>query len=93
MDRSFKPDFVLIRQNMRDAGEDYKSVVLALKFGGVPSVNSLESIYHFQVFPIESIFIDFTCLRASVFQSNQRSNIKSATNVAAVHTTWRNMPS
>jgi hypothetical protein len=34
---------------MRDAGEDYKSIVLGLKFGGVPSINSLESVYHFQV--------------------------------------------
>ncbi len=47
--RAFRPDFVLIRQNMRDAGEDYKSIVLGLKFGGVPSINSLEAVYHFQV--------------------------------------------
>ena len=47
--RAFRPDFVLIRQNMRDAGEDYKSIVLGLKFGGVPSINSLETVYHFQV--------------------------------------------
>lgn len=40
---------MLIRQNMRDAGEDYKSIVLGLKFGGVPSINSLEAVYHFQV--------------------------------------------
>ncbi|XP_046441849.1 synapsin-like [Daphnia pulex] len=46
--RAFRPDFVLIRQNMRDAGEDYKSIVLGLKFGGVPSINSLEAVYHFQ---------------------------------------------
>ena len=39
---------------MRDAGEDYKSIVLGLKFGGVPSINSLESVYHFQV----SVFFD-----------------------------------
>lgn len=46
--RAFRPDFVLIRQNMRDASEDYKSIVLGLKFGGVPSINSLEAVYHFQ---------------------------------------------
>lgn len=34
---------------MRDAGEDYKSIILGLKFGGVPSINSLESVYNFQV--------------------------------------------
>lgn len=48
--RAFRPDFVLIRQNMRDAAEDYKSIILGLKFGGVPSINSLEAVYHFQVY-------------------------------------------
>lgn len=37
---------------MRDAGEDYKSIILGLKFGGVPSINSLESVYNFQVSPL-----------------------------------------
>ncbi|KAK8724928.1 hypothetical protein OTU49_010984 [Cherax quadricarinatus] len=46
--RSFKPDFVLIRQNLRDAGEDHKNILLALKFGGVPSINSINAIYNFQ---------------------------------------------
>ncbi|XP_047740253.1 synapsin [Hyalella azteca] len=46
--RSFRPDFVFIRQNMRDAGEDYKKILLALKFGGVPSINSIQAIYNFQ---------------------------------------------
>ncbi|XP_063842811.1 synapsin-like isoform X2 [Scylla paramamosain] len=46
--RSFKPDFVLIRQNLRDAGEDYKNILLALKFGGVPSINNINAIYNFQ---------------------------------------------
>lgn len=40
---------MLVRQNMRDAAEDYKSVVLALAYGGVPSINSLQAIYNFQV--------------------------------------------
>jgi len=47
--RSFKPDFVLIRQNLRDAGEDYKNLLLGLMYGGVPSVNNLTAIYNFQV--------------------------------------------
>lgn len=47
--RSFRPDFVLIRQNLRDASEDNRSLLLGLKYGGVPSVNSLSSIYNFQV--------------------------------------------
>ncbi|XP_018336341.1 synapsin [Agrilus planipennis] len=46
--RSFRPDFLLVRQNLKDAGEDNKNVLLALKFGGVPSINSLNSIYNFQ---------------------------------------------
>ncbi|CAH0728766.1 unnamed protein product, partial [Brenthis ino] len=46
--RCFKPEFVLIRQNVRDAGADHRALLLGLKFGGVPSINSLNSIYHFQ---------------------------------------------
>ncbi|KPJ11425.1 Synapsin [Papilio machaon] len=46
--RCFKPDFVLVRQNVRDAGADHRALLLGLKFGGVPSINSLNSIYHFQ---------------------------------------------
>ncbi|XP_046478691.1 synapsin [Neodiprion pinetum] len=46
--RSFKPDFVLVRQNLRDAGEDYKNLLLGLMYGGVPSVNNLTAIYNFQ---------------------------------------------
>uniref|UniRef100_A0A146LYA3 Synapsin n=1 Tax=Lygus hesperus TaxID=30085 RepID=A0A146LYA3_LYGHE len=46
--RSFRPDFVLVRQNLKDAGEDYKNILLGLKFGGVPSINTLSAIYNFQ---------------------------------------------
>ncbi|XP_043477570.1 synapsin [Leptopilina heterotoma] len=46
--RSFKPDFVLIRQNLRDASEDHKNLLLGLMYGGVPSVNNLTAIYNFQ---------------------------------------------
>ena len=47
--RSFKPDFVLIRQNLRDASEDNKNLLLGLMYGGIPSVNNLPAIYNFQV--------------------------------------------
>ena len=47
--RSFKPDFVLIRQNLRDATEDHKNLLLGFQFGGIPSLNSLASVYNFQV--------------------------------------------
>nr|XP_032288902.1 synapsin isoform X1 [Drosophila virilis] len=46
--RSFRPDFVLIRQPPRDGSSDYRSTILGLKYGGVPSINSLHSIYQFQ---------------------------------------------
>jgi len=45
---NLKPDFLLIRQNLRDAGENYKNLLLGFRYGGVPSVNSIESIYNFQ---------------------------------------------
>lgn len=47
--RSFRPDFVLVRQSVRGIGprEDYRSILLGLQFGNVPSVNSLTSIYNF----------------------------------------------
>lgn len=38
-----------MRQNLRDADEDNKRLLLALKFGGVPSINNLNAIYNFQV--------------------------------------------
>ncbi|GJQ80389.1 Syn [Trypoxylus dichotomus] len=47
--RSFRPDFLLVRQNLRDAGENHNKLLLALKFGGVPSINNLNAIYNFQV--------------------------------------------
>jgi hypothetical protein len=46
--KSFKPDFLLIRQNLRDANEDHKSLLLGFQYGGIPSLNSLQSVYNFQ---------------------------------------------
>ncbi|XP_048356089.1 synapsin-3 [Sphaerodactylus townsendi] len=47
--RSFKPDFVLIRQHAYSMalGEDFRSLVIGLQYGGVHSVNSFFSIYNF----------------------------------------------
>uniref|UniRef100_A0A8C6WVS1 Synapsin III n=1 Tax=Neogobius melanostomus TaxID=47308 RepID=A0A8C6WVS1_9GOBI len=47
--RSFKPDFVLIRQHAYSMipGEDFRNLVIGLHFGGVASINSLYSIYNF----------------------------------------------
>ncbi|XP_061779900.1 synapsin-2a [Nerophis lumbriciformis] len=48
MVRSFKPDFVLIRQHAYSMtqNEDFRNLVIALQYAGVPSINSLESIYN-----------------------------------------------
>ncbi|GAU92932.1 hypothetical protein RvY_04944-2 [Ramazzottius varieornatus] len=45
--RSFRPDFVLVRQPIRDGSRDYRHLLLALLYGNVPSVNSLESLASF----------------------------------------------
>ncbi|KAI1239203.1 hypothetical protein IHE44_0012317 [Lamprotornis superbus] len=47
--RSFKPDFVLIRQHAYSMalGEDFRSLIIGLQYGGIHSVNSLYSIYNF----------------------------------------------
>jgi len=50
--RTFKPDFLLVRQNLRDANEDYRGLLLGFQYGEVPSVNTLESIYNFQVWNV-----------------------------------------
>ncbi|XP_019344841.1 synapsin-3 [Alligator mississippiensis] len=47
--RSFKPDFVLIRQHAYSMalGEDFRNLIIGFQYGGVHSVNSLYSIYNF----------------------------------------------
>lgn len=40
---------MLIRQPPRDGSRDYRPTLLGLKYGGVPSINSLNSVYQFQV--------------------------------------------
>jgi len=44
---SFQPDFVLIRQHARDANDNWKHTILALHYGGLPGINSLQSVYNF----------------------------------------------
>lgn len=46
--RSFKPDFVLIRQHAfsMTQNEDFRNLIIGLQYGGVPSINTLESIYN-----------------------------------------------
>uniref|UniRef100_A0A3Q3C4I4 Synapsin-1 n=1 Tax=Haplochromis burtoni TaxID=8153 RepID=A0A3Q3C4I4_HAPBU len=46
---SFKPDFVLIRQHAfsMDKNGDHRNIVIGLQYAGLPSVNSLHSVYNF----------------------------------------------
>uniref|UniRef100_A0A3P8WP08 Synapsin-1 n=1 Tax=Cynoglossus semilaevis TaxID=244447 RepID=A0A3P8WP08_CYNSE len=46
---SFKPDFVLIRQHAfsMDQNGDHRNIVIGLQYAGLPSVNSLHSVYNF----------------------------------------------
>ena len=46
--RSFRPDFVLVRQNVRDSIHDWKDMIIGLEFGCIPSINSLQSVYNFR---------------------------------------------
>lgn len=45
---SFKPDVVLIRQHAfsMTQNEDFRNLIIGLQYGGIPSINSLESIYN-----------------------------------------------
>ncbi|XP_045716352.1 synapsin-1 isoform X1 [Phyllostomus hastatus] len=47
--RSLKPDFVLIRQHAFSMARngDYRSLVIGMQYAGIPSVNSLHSVYNF----------------------------------------------
>ncbi|KAM7007013.1 synapsin-2b [Tautogolabrus adspersus] len=46
--RSFRPDFVLVRQHAYSMAqnEDFKNLIIGLQYAGVPSVNSLDTIYN-----------------------------------------------
>ncbi|KAM9361144.1 synapsin-2b [Symphorus nematophorus] len=46
--RSFRPDFVLVRQHAFSMAqnEDFKNLIIGLQYAGIPSVNSLDSIYN-----------------------------------------------
>ena len=65
--RSFRPDFVLVRQHPCDAGENWRNVILGLMYGGVHSVNSLHAIYNFLDRPwVVSPPADANCWRPEV---------------------------
>ncbi|XP_066452205.1 synapsin-2-like [Eleutherodactylus coqui] len=47
--RSFRPDFVLVRQHSFSMAENenFRNLIIGMQYAGIPSVNSLESIYNF----------------------------------------------
>ncbi|XP_056144648.1 synapsin-1 isoform X1 [Lampris incognitus] len=49
VNKSFKPDFVLIREHAfsMDKNGDHRNIVIGLQYAGVPSINSLHSVYNF----------------------------------------------
>uniref|UniRef100_A0A3B4XYG8 Synapsin-1 n=1 Tax=Seriola lalandi dorsalis TaxID=1841481 RepID=A0A3B4XYG8_SERLL len=49
VNKTFKPDFVLIRQHAfsMDKNGDHRNLVIGLQYAGLPSVNSLHSVYNF----------------------------------------------
>lgn len=61
--RTFRPDFVLIRQHIQDGNQNYSDIIVGLKYGLVPSINSLQSFYNFQdkawVVSLENSFVLF----------------------------------
>ena len=62
----------LVRQNVRDAEDDYRSILLGFQYGNIPSVNSLESIYNFQVrIQITPVVDQLLCTKNA---GTQRSN-------------------
>ncbi|XP_062399526.1 synapsin-1 [Sardina pilchardus] len=49
MTKSLKPDFVLIRKHAFSMAKngDHRNIVIGLQYAGIPSVNSLHSVYNF----------------------------------------------
>ena len=46
--RSFRPDFVLVRQYVRDINVDWTNIILGMQYGAVPGVNSMKALYNFR---------------------------------------------
>jgi len=62
--RSFKPDFVLVRQHAYSMAqnEDFRNIIIGLQYAGIPSVNSLESIYNLCDKPWAVSVLLFNCV-------------------------------
>jgi len=52
--QTIRPDFVLLRNEVRGAThtQDYRNALYGLMFAGIPSVNSLQSVYSFLERPV-----------------------------------------
>ncbi|CAF4234791.1 unnamed protein product [Rotaria socialis] len=46
--RSFRPDFVLVRQYIKDINIDWTNLILGMQYGGLPGVNSMKALYNFR---------------------------------------------
>ena len=75
--RSFHPDFLLVRQNVKDASEDYRNLLLGFQYGGIPSVNSLQSIYNFQVQCDLSLIFNQSILKLNLSDNDSLKSIHS----------------
>lgn len=65
--RNFRPDFVMVRQPPRDGARDNRPALLGLKYGGVPSLNSLNSLYQFQVGSSHFKIFKILCFMALIY--------------------------
>lgn len=45
--RAFRPDYVFVRQHLKNLSDDFRPFILGLQFGGIPGVNSMTSLYNF----------------------------------------------
>ena len=66
VNRTFRPDFVLIRQHLKDMEHDYRPLILGLSYGGVNAVNSIHATYNFTDRPW--VVSDISCLSSLSFQ-------------------------
>ncbi|CAF0762176.1 unnamed protein product [Rotaria sp. Silwood1] len=46
--RSFRPDFVLVRQYVKDINIDWTNIILGMQYGALPGVNSMKALYNFR---------------------------------------------
>ena len=45
--KQFRPDFVFVREHVKNNQDDFTPIILGLRYGNVPSINNLLSVYNF----------------------------------------------